>query len=189
MKTVDQNVQLSQPDAFDVEYKEIFTFWGSTDQIIKFVNKATPSLMIKYASKYVLSKDGVNVILPENYVDLDNNFDKDSIIGTEVKVVFVKSEQDEKGRTRIIVSRKQVQYNEERKAKEEEFASINVDDILTGTVERITDFGAFVKLNHIDGLIHLNDVSHYRIKSVSEMLEIGQEVTCKVIKKTETKIQ
>lgn len=39
------------------KYKEVFTFWGSTDQIIKFVNKATPSLMIKYALKYVLSKD------------------------------------------------------------------------------------------------------------------------------------
>jgi len=64
-------------------------------------------------NEYLLDKDGVNVILPENYVDLDPEFDKDSIIGTEQRVVFVKSDTDDRGRTRLIVSRKQIQYNEE----------------------------------------------------------------------------
>jgi len=139
-------------------------------------------------NEYVLNKDGVNLVLPENYVDLKNDFDKDSIIGTEVKVVFVKSEQDEKGRTHMVVSRKQVQYNEEKKAREEEFASINVDDVLEGTVERLADFGAFIKFKEIDGLCHLSEISHYRINNPAEALTVGDKVQVKVIKKTETKI-
>ena len=138
--------------------------------------------------EYLLNKDGVNLILPANYVDLKADFDADSIIGTEVKVMFAKSETDERGRTRFIVTRKQVQYNEERKAREDEFEKINVDDVLTGTVVRITEFGAFVKFDAVEGLCHLSEISHYHIKSASECLEIGQEVQVKVIKKTENKL-
>ena len=78
--------------------------------------------------------------------------------------------------------------NEERRVREEEFASINVDDVLTGTVVRITEFGAFIKFNSVEGLCHLSEVSHYHIKSASECLEVGQEVQVKVIKKTDSKL-
>ncbi len=139
-------------------------------------------------NEYILDKDGVNVYLPENYVDLDPAFDKDSIIGTEQRVLFVKSDTDDRGRTRLIVSRKQIQYNEDRKAKEEEFASINVGDELEGTVSRITDFGAFIKFNRVEGLCHLSEISHYRTKDPNEFLTVGQTVKVKVIKKGETKI-
>ena len=170
----------------DIEEKE------KRDKIIRKIMNHKP-FMAQVVSKnknneFVLSKDGVNLILPDNYVDLKADFDKDSIIGTEQKVVFVKSEVDERGRTRFVVSRKQVQYNEERKAREEEFNSINTGDVLTGTVERITDFGAFIKFKSVEGLCHISEVSHYRIKNPSEELEIGQSVECKVIKKTDTKL-
>ena len=136
----------------------------------------------------VLNKDGVSLLLPANYVDLDPEFNIDSLIGTEVKVMFAKTETDDRGKSRIVVTRKQVQYNEERKAREEEFESINVDDVLTGTVVRITEFGAFIKFKSVEGLCHLSEVSHYHIKSVSECLEVGQTVQVKVIKKTDSKL-
>ncbi len=102
---------------------------------------------------------------------------------------FDKTEQNERGKTTYVVSRKQIQYNEEKKAREQEFASINVDDVLEGEVVRITEFGAFVKFNSVEGLVHLSEVSHYHVRSASEILEVGQKVQVKVIKKTDTKLQ
>lgn len=137
---------------------------------------------------FLLNKDGVNLYLPSKYVDLDANFDADSIIKTDVKVVFVRTEQVDERKTRFVVSRKQVQYNEERKARSSEFENINVDDVVKGTVSQFTPFGAFIKLNAIEALCHLSEISWYRIKDASEALTIGQEVEVKVIKKTETRV-
>ena len=162
------------------------------DKIIKKIMNRKPFMaMVKSVvdDGLILSKDDVNLLLPNNYIDLDNKFDKASLVGTDVKVVFVRTEQTDKNRTVFVVSRKQIQYNEERKAREEEFASINVDDVKEGTVVRLTDFGAFVKFNSIEGLVHLSEISYYHIKSASEILAIGDKVQVKVIKKTDSKIQ
>ncbi len=170
----------------DMEEKE------RRDKIIKKIMNHKPFMAtVKAKNKndeFILEKDGVSIILPDRYVDLDDEFDKDSLIGTETKVVFVKTETDEKGKTRFIVSRKQVQYNEQKKAREEEFESINVNDTVTGKVVRLADFGAFIKLKNIEGLCHLSEISHYRIKTPSEALSVDDTVTALVIKKTETKL-
>jgi len=137
---------------------------------------------------YLVSKDGVMLLLPANYVDLKEDFDKDSIIGTDFKVMLVKTETDEKGKQKFIVSRKQIQYNDERRGKEKEFEEIKQDDVLEGTVTRITDFGCFVKFNYCEGLCHNSEISNYRVKDANEFVKVGDKVQVKVIKKTETKL-
>ena len=137
----------------------------------------------------ILEKDGVRLFCPNNYIDLNSEFDKNTLLNTQTRVVFAKSEQDEKGRTTFIVSRKQVQYNEERKAREADFERIQVGDELEGPVTKLTEFGAFVSLGHVEGLVHLTEISYYRIKSPAEALNVGDIVKVKVLKKTETKIQ
>lgn len=182
-KVTSENVFLSR---LGIEEKE------KRDKIIrKIMNRHPFDAMVTgtNADGLFLEKDGVRLFCPNNYVDLNPEFDKESLINTQVRVLFVKSEQNDRGKTIFVVSRKQVQYNEERKLRQKEFDSINVDDVLEGTVERITDFGAFVKFNMVEGLVHLSEVSHYHLKSASEVLEVGQTVRVKVIKKTDTKIQ
>ena len=137
----------------------------------------------------ILEKDGVRLFCPNNYIDLNSEFDKNTLLNTDTRVVFAKSEQDEKGRTTFIVSRKQVQYNEERKAREADFERIQVGDELEGPVTKLTEFGAFVSLGHVEGLVHLTEISYYRIKNPAEALNVGDIVKVKVLKKTETKIQ
>ena len=206
--TLDKNVKslkdvLKEGDRIDVEVSKITSenvFLSrigleekeKRDKIIRKIMNRHPfeALVTKAVEDGIyLEKDGVKLFCPNNYIDLAQDFDKNSLVNTTTKVLFVKTEQDERGKTKFIVSRKQVIYNEQRKAKEKEFESINVDDVLEGTVERITDFGAFVKFNTVEGLVHLSEVSHYHIKNASEILEVGQKVTVKVIKKTESKIQ
>ena len=162
------------------------------DKIIrKIMNRHPFEALVKRSvdGGLILSKDDVNLFLPDNYIDLKADFDKTSIVGTNQKVVFVRTEQDDKGRTNFVVSRKQVQYNEEKKAREEEFNAINEGDTLEGTVIRLAEFGAFVRFNRVEGLVHLSEISHYHIKTPDEILKVGDKVTVKVLKKTETKLQ
>ncbi|MCR5741218.1 MAG: S1 RNA-binding domain-containing protein [Gammaproteobacteria bacterium] len=182
-KVTSENVFLSRLSIEDREKR---------DKIIrKIMNRHPFQAEVLKATEdgLILEKDGVRLSCPNKLIDLDPNFDKNTLVGQTVKVLFAKTEQNERGKTQFIVSRKQVQYNEERAAREKEFNSINVDDVLEGTVERITEFGAFVKFNNVEGLVHLSEVSHYHLKSASEVLEVGQKVQVKVIKKTESKIQ
>jgi len=159
--------------------------------IRKIINHRVFNVHVESKTKdgdYLVSKDGVMLLLPQNYVDLNENFDKDSIIGTDSKVMLIKTETDEKGKQKFIVSRKQIQYNEERHGREKEFEAINQGDELDGVVTRITDFGCFVKFNYCEGLCHNSEISNYRVKDAHEFVKEGDSVKVKVIKKTESKL-
>ena len=102
-----------------------------------------------------------------------------------LRLIEIKTE----GRKEIIASQRVI-IEEERAAKEaaraakeaEFFASINVDDVVEGKVERITNFGAFVSVNGFDCLAHISDLSWTGVKSVSDVLEIGKKYEFKVLK-------
>ncbi len=131
----------------------------------------------------LLDYNGVEAFLPESLISLKNDTeDKDSLVGKTVEARII--EIMKKGRfERIIVNRKQLQYEAIKAAEKAEFDSINVDDIITGKVKRITDFGAFVSIGEvIEGLVHISEISHYRVKKVEDFLEVGQELEVKVIK-------
>ena len=93
-------------------------------------------------------------------------------------------------RRKEIIASQRVILEEERAAKEAAkaakeaafFASINVDDVVEGKVERITSFGAFVSVNGFDCLAHVSDLSWTGVKSVADVLEIGQKYEFKVLK-------
>ena len=93
------------------------------------------------------------------------------------------------GRKEIIASQRVI-IEEERAAKEaaraakeaEFFANINVDDVVEGKVERITNFGAFVSVNGFDCLAHISDLSWTGVKAVTDVLEIGKKYEFKVLK-------
>lgn len=180
-KITDSSIYLSR---LEIEAEE------KKNNLLKKIMKRKPftAIVSKHVQGgFILNKEGVELFLPDNYVDLDKDFDAMSMIGTEQKVVFVSSNQEAHDVT-YVVSRKQVIYKELMRIKTEEFNSINVDDVLEGTVVRLTDFGAFVKFKEVEGLIHITEISHYHIKNPSEILSVGQVVKVKVIKKTDTKL-
>jgi ribosomal protein S1 len=183
MKVSDSQILLSR---ISIEERE------KRDKLIRKIMTKRPftaSVKKVVEGGLILQKDDVNLFLPDNYVDLNREFDKATLVGTDTKVLFVRTEEDERGKTKFVVSRKQVQFSEERQRRQKEFDSINVDDIYEARVERLVSFGAFVKLNYCEGLIPLSEISHYHIKEASEILNVGDMVKVKVIKKTETKIQ
>jgi small subunit ribosomal protein S1 len=94
----------------------------------------------------------------------------------KVKIIEVKPEDN-----RLILSHKAV-LNAEREAKRGEvLASIKEGDVVTGKVARLTNFGAFVDLGGIDGLVHISEISYQRVDKPSDVLKAGEEVQVKVL--------
>ncbi|MBI9009477.1 MAG: S1 RNA-binding domain-containing protein [Tenericutes bacterium] len=131
----------------------------------------------------LLDFHGVEAFLPESLIGLKSEtLDKSELVGQEVKARII--EIDQKGRfERIIVNRKQIQFEELKAAEKAEFESFHIDDVYKGTVKKITEFGAFVSIGErTEGLVHISEVSHFRVKKVEDYLEAGQEVEVKVIR-------
>ena len=87
----------------------------------------------------------------------------------------------DRSKRRIVAGRKELALNEAKRRRDEVFSAIDVGSQVTGTVSRLTDFGAFVDLGGVDGLIHVSEVSWKRVRRPSDVLNSGDEVTATVI--------
>jgi 4-hydroxy-3-methylbut-2-enyl diphosphate reductase len=87
----------------------------------------------------------------------------------------------DRSKRRIVAGRKELAINEANKRREEIFGNLEVGQHVTGTVSRLVDFGAFIDLGGVDGLIHVSEVSWKRVRRPSDVLTVGDEVTATVI--------
>ncbi len=122
---------------------------------------------------------GVPVFLPASQVDLRRPGDIAEYVGKEVRCKILKIDQ---GRRNIVVSRRRLLEEERQRKKEALMAEIEVGESRKGVVKNILDFGAFVDLGGIDGLLHITDMSWGRISHPSEMLKIDDEIEVKILK-------
>ena len=121
---------------------------------------------------------GVNVFLPASQVDIRRPHDIGEYIGKPIKCLVLKI--DEASRN-IVVSRRSLIENERAQKKAELLKELEVGQLRKGTVKNIADFGAFVDLGGIDGLLHITDMSWGRINHPSEMVKIDDEVEVKIL--------
>ncbi len=98
----------------------------------------------------------------------------------EGKVLELKVEELDPSNNRVILSRKAVEAEENAKKKEELLKSIKAGDVIEGKVARLTNFGAFIDLGGVDGLVHVSELSHEHVKSPEEVVSIGDTVKVKV---------
>lgn len=122
---------------------------------------------------------GVPVFLPASQVTNEPYRDIDSFLGKEVEAKIIKIDEP---RMNIIISRRKLVEERRIKLKEAVFASVKEGDIVKGTVKAITDFGAFVDLGGVDGLLHVSDMTWGRISHPSEMVAIGDSLSVRVLK-------
>ncbi len=121
---------------------------------------------------------GVPVFLPASQVDIRKPGDISRFIGKEVKCVILKI--DVEGRN-IVISRRKLIEEERRSSKEKILSEIEVGQLRKGVVKNIADFGVFVDLGGLDGLLHISDLSWGRISHPSEAVELDQEIECMVV--------
>jgi small subunit ribosomal protein S1 len=122
---------------------------------------------------------GVRAFLPGSQVDLRPVRNLDSLKGQELRMRVIKVN---KKRGNIVLSRKAVLEEENAERKRDTLETLEEGKVLMGTVKNITEYGAFVDLGGIDGLLHITDMSWGRINHPSEVLNVGDEIKVQVLK-------
>ena len=125
-----------------------------------------------------VSVNGVSGFMPASQISVNYVSDLNQYKGQILKAKIIDFDIQKR---RMILSRKLVEKTEVEKMRKSLWENIDVDKVLTGTVQRLTDFGAFVDLGGIDGLIHISDLAWFRVKHPSEVLKEGDEVEVKVL--------
>ncbi len=121
---------------------------------------------------------GVNVFLPASQVDIRRPHDIGEYIGKEIQCLVLKIDE---ARRNIVVSRRSLIEAERAKKKAELLKQLEVGQIREGVVKNIADFGAFVDLGGIDGLLHITDMSWGRISHPSEMVQIDDKIEVMIL--------
>ncbi len=121
---------------------------------------------------------GVPVFLPASQVDIRKPGDISRFIGQEIESKILKIDTENHN---IVVSRRKIIEEERQCSKEKLLKEIEVGQLRKGVVKNIADFGVFVDLGGLDGLLHISDLSWGRVSHPSEVVEIDQEIKCVVI--------
>jgi small subunit ribosomal protein S1 len=121
---------------------------------------------------------GVPVFLPASQVDVRRPGDIGEFIGREVEAKILKIDME---RRNIVISRRKLIEEKRGAAKEKLMSEIEIGQVRKGTVKNIADFGAFVDLGGIDGLLHITDMSWDRINHPSQLVKIDEQIEVKVL--------
>jgi len=121
---------------------------------------------------------GVRGFLPASLVDIRRVQDLDEFLGQELRCKVIELN---RSRNNVVLSRRAVLEDERKEMRQAILDRLNPGDVVDGTISNIVDFGAFVDLDGMDGLIHISELSWGHVNHPSEVLEIGQDVNVKVL--------
>jgi len=121
---------------------------------------------------------GIDAFLPGSQIDLRQIPDINTLIGQDFDLKVIKVN---KARRNIVVSRRVVLEEERTRLRGDVLETLSKNQVRKGIVKNITDFGAFIDLGGVDGLLHITDMSYKRINHPSEMVNLGQEVEVMVL--------
>ncbi|WP_109059362.1 30S ribosomal protein S1 [Aggregatibacter aphrophilus] len=133
----------------------------------------------KVKGGFTVELNGVRAFLPGSLVDTRPVRDADHLLGKELEFKVIKLDQK---RNNVVVSRRAVIESESSQDREEVLANLSEGVEVKGTVKNLTDYGAFVDLGGVDGLLHITDMAWKRVKHPSEIVNVGDEITVKVLK-------
>ena len=121
---------------------------------------------------------GVRGFLPASLVDIRRVQDLDEFLGQELRSKVIELN---RSRNNVVLSRRAVLEDERKEQRQQILDRLNPGDVVEGQISNIVDFGAFVDLDGMDGLIHISELSWSHVNHPSEVLEIGQTVQVKVL--------
>lgn len=122
---------------------------------------------------------GLRGFVPASHVDVRPVHDLSDFVG---EVLPLKVLEVDRGRRKVVLSRKKAVEEDRQKMKDQTLADLAEGQVLSGSVARLTNFGAFVNLGGVDGLVHISELSWKRIKHPSEVVQPGQAVEVLVLK-------
>ena len=162
------NVLLSRKN---VENKRVWEKLSGDDDIVGKTVDAIGKEVVK--GGMIADMNGFRVFIPASQIGLKYTENLQEFVGQPMKLEILEFD---KQRKRIVGSQKKVLVAEQKAAKREKWEKLNVGDKVKGIVRRITDFGAFVDIGGVDGLVHVTDAGWGRVKHTSDYLNVGQEI-------------
>ena len=153
--------------------------WINLEKALEQQKRVNGIIFGKVKGGFTVDLEGATAFLPGSQVDIRPIKDLGALMGTPQPFQILKMD---RRRGNIVVSRRAVLEDSRAEARSELVANLQEGQILQGVIKNITDYGAFVDLGGVDGLLHVTDISWKRINHPSEALQIGESVQVKVIK-------
>ncbi|BAU48621.1 30S ribosomal protein S1 [Sulfurifustis variabilis] len=153
--------------------------WEELEKAFEDQSIVTGVLTGKVKGGYTVAINGVRAFLPSSLVDVRPVRDPSYLEGKELEFKVIKIDRK---RSNVVVSRRAVVEKELSAERQALLANLEEGQIVKGVVKNLTDYGAFVDLGGIDGLLHITDLAWKRVKHPSEVLKIGDEIEAKVLR-------
>jgi small subunit ribosomal protein S1 len=153
--------------------------WGQLEKAFQANTRVNGVIFGRVKGGFTVDLGGAVAFLPGSQVDIRPVRDITPLMGTPQPFQILKMD---RSRGNIVVSRRAVLEETRAEARSELVASLKEGQVLEGVVKNITDYGAFVDLGGVDGLLHVTDIAWRRINHPSEALQIGQHVKVQVIR-------
>ncbi|KAF1679810.1 30S ribosomal protein S1 [Bacillus mexicanus] len=176
---LDLKVTKVEDDALILSKRAVDADRAWEDLVKKFETKEVFEAEVKDVVKGGLVVDiGVRGFIPASLVEAHFVEDFTDYKGKTLSLLVVELDRD---KNRVILSHRAVVESEQANKKQDLLQSLEVGSVLDGKVQRLTDFGAFVDIGGIDGLVHISQLSHSHVEKPSDVVEEGQEVKVKVL--------
>jgi small subunit ribosomal protein S1 len=152
--------------------------WDKLVAAFKSDQPVEATIVKKVKGGYVVDI-GVDAFLPGSQLDLRPSHNVDAWLQKKVSVFITEMD---RAKANVVVSRRKWLEKERARARETTLASLAENQLVTGTVTSLTNFGAFVDIGGVEGLLHVSDMSWHRTEKPSQVLQVGQTLQVKVLK-------
>jgi small subunit ribosomal protein S1 len=153
--------------------------WGVLEQAFEDEKIITGRINGKVKGGFIVELEQIRAFLPGSLVDVRPVRDTSYLEGKDLEFKVIKLDRK---RNNVVVSRRAVVEQEYSEERDQLLETLQEGQEVKGIIKNLTDYGAFVDLGGIDGLLHITDMAWKRVKHPSEVIEIGDEVTVKVLK-------
>ncbi|MCD6521389.1 30S ribosomal protein S1 [Candidatus Calescamantes bacterium] len=160
-----------------LEKADILKHWERLREAYRAGEPVKGKIMKRIKGGYVVDV-GLPAFLPSSQLALDELKDRENVIGQELNFKILKLTQWKRN---VVVSHKAYVEEERERRKQELLSTLEKGNLVKGRVKNITDFGAFIDLGGLDGLLHISDISWGRLSHPSEVLKVGQEIEVVVL--------
>lgn len=167
------DVKLSRDKAKRIRaWEKLENVYKSNDIIVGYVTS-------KVKGGFTVKLDVIKAFLPGSLISFKSDVQSDDFKGKKMKFKIIKLE---KKKNNIVVSQKFTSEDKSNRNFQHSLTSINEGDVVSGLVKNITDYGVFVDLGGIDGLLHITDMAWKRVKHPSNIVKIGETIKVKILK-------
>ncbi len=175
-------LSLSNSDGYVIlSNTEIMKETSKKELLSKFENNETVEVKVDQVIKggIITRYKGIQIFVPASHVDTNRIDDLSAFLGKEIVVKIIEYK-EERHKTRILASRRVILEAEKELREKEALEALKVGDVVKGEVKNIVDYGAFVDINGIEGLVHVSEISWGKVK-IKNHFKVGDIIDVKVI--------